>query len=259
MKAGSVSLSTRGRWPCGEDARKRAFTLIELLVVIAIIAILAAMLLPALARAKAKGLQAQCYSNERQIGVAYQMYTQDSLDSFPYHNGWAAFGGQRPTNPIISGDAFDYGGDQWPTNRPLNHYAPNMAVFHCPADHGDSLNPPAKSCWDGWGNSYLEEWAGDFALVEHIDGDSTDPKGSPALKMTTVAQRPVTKIICGDWPWHPNRTPNAPQDIWHNAKGAQWMNMAFGDGHVQFWHFPHNYYNNPLYESGEFNMNGPWW
>src|SRR3954466_13925309 len=102
------------------------FTLIELLVVIAIIAILAAMLLPALARAKAQAQRTKCVNNQRQIGIAFRLYSDDHTDKYPVHDGWASVGGKRPAVPYVSGNAADYGGNVWDTNRPLYRYTGNV-------------------------------------------------------------------------------------------------------------------------------------
>src|SRR5438552_4014091 len=84
----NASISSRN------EKSARAFTLIELLVVIAIIAILPSLLIPAIAKAKAKGQGAICMSNGRQIGYAVLMYAGDNYDWFPPNLN----GGTKDTN-----------------------------------------------------------------------------------------------------------------------------------------------------------------
>jgi len=116
------------------ERSQRGFTLIELLVVIAIIAILAAMLLPALARSKAQAQGIGCMNNTRQLMLAWNMYAGDNKESVPYNLGVGFTGGWvngSMTTPVDATNIATMMSGQ------LGPYAKNPGIYHCPADHSE--------------------------------------------------------------------------------------------------------------------------
>jgi prepilin-type N-terminal cleavage/methylation domain-containing protein/prepilin-type processing-associated H-X9-DG protein len=140
-------------------ASRRAFTLIELLVVIAIIAILAALLLPALARGRLKATGAACVSNQKQLIAAFIMYALDNGDVMPTspYEGQAMNGGGYwlGPSPAVTAGMTEKQAEQCVWNGlsvgPLWTYCKAFGAYHCPGDTRCRLQPGTTGwAWDSY-------------------------------------------------------------------------------------------------------------
>ena len=139
------------------DGRRRAFTLVEVLVVLAIIAMLAALLLPALSSAKAKGKQVACTNNLKQLSLGCQMYAADNESRLPEN-----IPGDQQKNSWVTGDMkipMDATNENLLRQGKLFPYANHVQTYHCPADSSKSgASQRVRSySMNGWmGSRYME-------------------------------------------------------------------------------------------------------
>ena len=207
--------------------RRSAFTLIELLVVIAIIAILAAMLLPALSSAKQKAWTTSCNSNLHQVGLGMRMFADDNNEFYPESGTKISWGTNDVSPPIGSG--------QFGWMQQIISFTSNTNVYHCPGNvQLPTDNQSPFNYFNGVRAAYV--LANGFAPVK-----------------STLIQFPAAYVLSGDTIDNAQyflREDCDKDDYSQNCVGGaangspvvQWQahtkgqNILFADGHTKWYH-----------------------
>ncbi len=206
---------------CRARQREAGFTLIELLVVIAIIAILAAMLLPALARAKERAYTIQCTGNLHQISIGMLLFADDNNSLFPMSGGTIPW---NPTNP-------DANTNGW--MQQIIGFVQNSNVFHCPANF---VQPAA--------------WQSPFNYFNGVRAAYVAAGNQEAAVNSTKVMFPTAQVLSGDTvgtdfnPVDCDKDDYSQNCVGGAANGLPWeewqvhsggQNVLFVDGHAKWY------------------------
>jgi prepilin-type processing-associated H-X9-DG protein/prepilin-type N-terminal cleavage/methylation domain-containing protein len=235
------------KWTFEKPSRHRyraAFTLLELLVVIAIIALLAALLLPALAGAKQQARSIACLSNLKQLELCCHLYTLDNQD-FLVLNQAGGFvtlttSGTNSPQAIVNIQSWCPGLAPYDTNATnvesglIFQYSRSTAIYHCPADNSTVLGYPGLSrtrsyCMDLYLNSSSAQNS------YHKFSEIRQPSPAETFALIDTQEGDIFDATFGIFP---SQSPWA--NYWldlaadRHSRGA---NLSFVDGHVEHWHW----------------------
>ncbi len=234
----------------GASSRQRSgFTLIELLVVIAIIAILAALLLPALSQAKGKAQEITCLNNLKQLTTCWYLYIDDNNDFLALNNPIATLPGMSWTtgNMTLPSDATNSCliqiGELW-------NYNKSLAIYHCPCDRsmdGGVLKIRSYSLSGQLGSTKDTNgtpWDGQLLQLGN-------PGYPPSMKLAQINKPPPTSALAfvdeselsiddGFFLIFLPKSDGTPNDRWGNLPAVRRHNnngtcFSFADGHSEMW------------------------
>jgi prepilin-type N-terminal cleavage/methylation domain-containing protein/prepilin-type processing-associated H-X9-DG protein len=249
----SVGHRFPGRLRPGRPAA--AFTLIELLVVVAVIAILAGLLLPALASAKARGQGMACLNNARQLSLAWTMYADDFRQVLPFNYGSAEIR-QKVADGVLENwnssiMSWELDPDNTNTVRVTEggigpFTSRSAAVYHCPSDHAVS-DIQAGAGWSARVRSYsMNAMVGDAGEFSRAGVNLNNPHYRQFFKLTHIPEPAQIFVFTEEHADSINdgyfinkfysRTWMDLPASWHRGSA----NLTFADGHAEAhkWHFP---------------------